>query len=82
MSTIYDDHNHNDKDDTSLVQVPSGKGENKFAFGGEVQDKQLAQQVTKPDKWQLLLSVVILSMTSIMVGVNNSDDGSGAISYL
>ena len=55
MSTIFDDHHHNDKDDASLVQVPSGKGENKFAFGGEVQDKQFAQQVTKPDKWQLLL---------------------------
>ena len=26
--------------------MPSGKGENKFAFGGEVQEKHFAQQVT------------------------------------
>ena len=38
MSTIFDD--------ASLVQVPSGKGENKFGFGGEVQDTQFAQEVT------------------------------------
>ena len=27
------------------VQVPSGKGENNFAFDGEVQDKQFAKEV-------------------------------------
>ena len=26
-------------------QVPSGKGENNFAFDGEVQDKQFAKEV-------------------------------------
>ena len=31
---------------TVLVKVPSGKGENKFGFAGEVQDKHFAQEVT------------------------------------
>ena len=31
---------------TVLVQVPSHKGENEFGFGGEVQDKHFAQEVT------------------------------------
>ena len=29
-----------------MDQVPSGKGENKFGFGGSVQDTQFAQEVT------------------------------------
>ena len=64
MSNIYDEHRYN-------VQVPSGKGENKFAFGGKVQDKQFAQQVTQPDKCQLLLLVFILSITTIIWWVCN-----------
>ena len=38
---------------TVLVQVPSGKGENKFGFGGEVQDKQFAQEVAVLYLWFL-----------------------------
>ena len=31
----------------SLLQVPAGAGENKFAYGGEIQGKQLAEEVAR-----------------------------------
>jgi len=52
-----------------LYKVPSGKGENKFAFGGEVQDKQFAQQVVD------FLHLEWLDMMNNCTAIANSQDG-------
>jgi len=52
-----------------LYKVPSGKGENKFGFAGEVQDKHFAQEVVD------FLHLEWLDMMSNCTAIASSQDG-------